>query len=196
MHPNARCELDFSTPFELLVAVILSAQCTDKRVNMITKDLFRSLNTPKQFAEVPQEKLEKMIHSCGFYHNKAKNIIGCSKAILERFGGQVPQTVDELVTLDGVGRKTANVVVSVAFGGQAIAVDTHVFRVANRIGLANAKTPDEVEQQLMSAIPKDSWSKSHHLLIFHGRYVCNARKPKCDECAVRDYCDYYADNID
>ncbi|HKL93870.1 MAG TPA: endonuclease III [Clostridia bacterium] len=189
-HPNAQCELNFSTPFELLVAVILSAQCTDKRVNMVTKDLFLTLNKPMHFAEIPQDKLEEKIHSCGFYHNKAKNLIACSKSILDRFGGVVPNTVGELVTLDGVGRKTANVVFAVAFGGDAIAVDTHVFRVANRIGLANAKTPEDTEQQLMSVIPKNLWSDAHHYILFHGRYVCHSQKPKCDECTVREFCDY------
>ncbi|MDD4840115.1 MAG: endonuclease III [Clostridia bacterium] len=189
-HPDAHCELMFSSPFELLVAVILSAQCTDKRVNMVTKEMFLTLNKPEQFANIEQSVLEEKIHSCGFYHNKAKNLIACSKSIIEKFNGVVPSTIDELMTLGGVGRKTANVVFAVAFGGDAIAVDTHVFRVANRIGLAIANTPEETEKQLMKVIPQNMWSDAHHFILFHGRYVCHSQNPNCKECTVRELCKY------
>ncbi len=194
-HPNAVCELDYSSAFELLVAVILSAQCTDKRVNQITAKLFEQYNTPQQFAEMPQEILEKYIFSCGFYHNKAKNIILASKDIVQKFGGIVPDNVDQLMTLAGVGKKTANVVYSEAFGGQAIAVDTHVFRVSNRLGLANEKDPLKVEKALMDILPHEKWSKCHHLLIHHGRYVCHSRSPKCDLCAINNLCKYKEKNL-
>ena len=153
-HDDA-CGLDFGTPFELLVATMLSAQCTDVRVNMVTEKLYATMNTPEQFAELTPEELEPAIKSCGFYHNKAKNIIAASRAILQNFGGEVPQTMEELTSLPGVGRKTANVVMANAWGKDAIAVDTHVFRVSNRLGLAQAKDVEKTEQQLMAHIPKD-----------------------------------------
>jgi endonuclease-3 len=190
-YPNARCELDFSTPFELLVAVILSAQCTDKRVNIVTQTLFKTHNKPEHFANIDQAELEQKIHACGFYRNKAKNIIACAKCIVEKHSGAVPSTVEELTELAGVGKKTANVVYAVGFGGQAIAVDTHVFRVANRIGIANAPTPEKTEEQLMRALPERLWTKSHHALLFHGRYTCRARKPDCADCPVSEDCDYF-----
>lgn len=189
MHGDAHCELDFRTPFELLVAVILSAQCTDKRVNAVTKDLFVEANTPEQFVAMPAEELEKRIFSCGFYHNKAKAIKEMSQSIVDM--GGMPDTQEGLMTLRGVGRKTANVVYSVAYGGNAIAVDTHVFRVANRLGVVNAATPEETEKQLMAAFDEDVWSRLHHLLIFHGRYVCHSRKPDCGSCLLTKYCKYY-----
>lgn len=191
-HPDAQCELNFGTPFELLVAVILSAQCTDKRVNEVTPKLFADYSTPEQFAAMPQETLEKYIFSCGFYRNKAAHIISAAKDIVERFGGRVPDTIEELTTLAGVGRKTANVVYAVAFGGNAIAVDTHVLRLANRIGFADSDKPIEVERALMKAFAPEDWSAAHHALIHHGRYICTARAPKCDECMIREYCDMYA----
>ena len=154
LYPDARPALHFRSPYELLVAVVLSAQCTDERVNRVTAELFREYNTPETMLTLPQEELEKKIFSCGFYHNKAKHILSASRDILERFGGEVPATLEELQTLAGVGRKTANVVYSVAFGGDAIAVDTHVFRVSNRLGLASGKTPEAVEEGLMRTIPK------------------------------------------
>ncbi len=189
-HPNAKCELLYSSPFELLVAVILSAQCTDKRVNETTRKLFQEMNTPNQFAEIEQSQLEKKIYSCGFYRNKAKNLIGCSKSIVENFDGNVPNNVDELMTLDGVGKKTANVVFSEAFGGDAIAVDTHVSRVANRLGLAKSKNPLEIEEELKKLFPKEKWSRLHHLMIFHGRYTCHSQKPDCKNCSLFDFCTY------
>lgn len=187
-HANPVCELNYNTPFELLIAVILSAQCTDKRVNEVTKELFKKYNTPIAFANADVGEIEKAIYTCGFYHNKASNIIRCSRSLLERFNGEVPKTVAELETLEGVGRKTANVVYAVAFGGQAIAVDTHVLRLANRIGFVKSDNPKVVEEALMKIIPHDRWTLMHHLLIHHGRYVCSARKPDCENCAIVEYC--------
>ena len=184
MHPNAECELTYGTPFELLVSVILSAQCTDKRVNMVTPALFAWCNTPQDMASKTEEELIPYIRSCGFYNNKAKNIIACARSLMERFGGEVPHTVQELVTLEGVGRKTANVVYAVAFGGEAIPVDTHVYRLAHRLGLSDANTPEGVERDLNRVIPEAEWSDFHHLLIHHGRYVCKARRPECERCAL------------
>lgn len=189
MHPNAECELHFGSPFELLVAVILSAQCTDKRVNEVTKHLFKRANTPRGIVEMPLEELEKEIFSCGFYHSKARALKEMSAAVLER--GGVPETREELMKLRGVGRKTANVVTAVAFGGNAIAVDTHVFRVANRLGLAEANTPEKTEEQLEARFDESLWSRLHHLLIFHGRYTCHSQKPDCAACLLKEECKYY-----
>lgn len=189
--PNAKSELNFGSPFELLVAVILSAQCTDKRVNQVTPSLFAVANTPQQMANLPLETIEAIIKPCGFYHNKAQFLKSASADIVARFGGQVPSNIDDLRTLAGVGRKTANVVYAVGFGGQAIAVDTHVFRVSNRLGLANGKTPLEVEKQLMQAINPAIWSDAHHWILLHGRYVCKAQRPKCNDCNVKQYCKHY-----
>ncbi len=193
-HSNAVCELDYTTPFELLVAVILSAQCTDKRVNIVTPKLFECYNTPYAIADISVGELIPFIRTCGFYNNKAVAIIECARSIVENFDGVVPDNVDDLMTLRGVGRKTANVVYSVAFGGQAIAVDTHVFRVSNRIGIASSTKVLEVEKQLMLAVPPNEWSRFHHLLIHHGRYTCTARRPNCENCSVADMCKTY--NID
>lgn len=190
-HPNAECELNFNSTFELLVAVILSAQCTDKRVNEVTKDLFAKYNTPQDFADIKQEELEKLIFSCGFYRSKAAHIISCARDIVERFGGKVPEDFDSLLTLAGVGRKTANVVSAVAFGKQAMPVDTHVLRLANRIGLANSDKPEQVEKRLVQIIPNERISQAHHLLIHHGRYVCTARKPDCTRCPITQYCKFF-----
>ena len=181
--------LNFRTPFELLIAVILSAQCTDERVNKITARLFENYNTPEKILTLTQAELEKYIFSAGLYKSKAEHILSACRDIVEKFSGQVPDNLADLQSLAGVGRKTANVVYSVAFGGDAIAVDTHVFRVANRIGLAKADTPLKTELQLMKAIDKSSWSKSHHYLIYLGRSYCNARKPDCDNCPINTYCE-------
>lgn len=189
MHSHADCELNFSTPFELLVAVILSAQCTDKRVNAVTEQLFKVASTPEDFVKMPTDELEKRIFSCGFYRNKARSIKEVSESILR--AGAMPTTRDELMKLRGVGRKTANVVYAVAYGGNAIAVDTHVFRVSNRIGIAKSKTPEETEKALMAAFDEKLWSHLHHLLIFHGRYVCHAKKPDCEVCELKNHCEYY-----
>lgn len=190
--PNARCELEFGSVFELLVAVILSAQCTDRRVNVVTRELFKTADTPEAFAAMKQEELEKAIYSCGFYRNKAKNIIAAAKAITER-GGEVPNSFDELLKLPGVGRKTANVVYDVGFGGDGIPVDTHVFRVSNRLGIAPGKTPREVEEKLLEIIPEGNRNRAHHQLIFLGRYRCKAISPQCDDCPLNEYCNYYHD---
>ena len=190
LYPNAKPALKFRTPYELLVAVVLSAQCTDERVNKVTDVLFETYNTPQKMLTLSQEQLEKYIFSCGFYRMKAEHILSASRDILEKFNGEVPNTIETLMSLAGVGKKTANVVYSVAFGGDAIAVDTHVFRVSNRLGLAKGKTPLEVEAGLQKAIPKQDWSKAHHWLIWHGRKVCHSRKPECDACALKDVCDF------
>ena len=191
-YPDAAPALHFASPYELLVAVILSAQCTDERVNKVTAVLFQRARTPEEMLTLSQEELEKYIFSCGFYHNKAAHILSASRDIVEKFGGQVPSTREELCTLAGVGRKTANVVYAVAFGGDAIAVDTHVFRVANRLGLARGKTPEQVEAGLCAVIPQERWSRAHHLLIFHGRRVCHSQKPDCAHCAVAHLCEFFA----
>lgn len=193
LYPEARPALLYDSPYELLVAVILSAQCTDERVNKVTHVLFKEHNTPQTMLELTQEELENYIFSCGFYRNKAAHILSASKDIMERYGGTVPGTLDELQTLAGVGRKTANVVYSVAFGGDAIAVDTHVFRVSNRLGIAKGKTPTQVEEGLNTAIPKELWSKAHHWLIYHGRQVCHSQRPACEKCTLRNWCEYYAE---
>ena len=182
--------LTFNSPYQLLIAVILSAQCTDERVNKVTDKLFVSYGTPETMLTLSQEQLENYIFSCGLYKNKAKHILSATKDILERFNGQVPSTLEQLNTLAGVGRKTANVVTSVAFAGEGIAVDTHVFRTANRLGLANAKTPFEVEKQLREIIPQNKYTRMHHLLIFHGRYTCKSQNPDCKNCNLYEYCVY------
>ena len=193
--PNAKSELDFNSPFQLLVAVILSAQCTDKRVNLVTPRLFEVAPDAKTLAQLPQEQIEEIIHSCGFYHSKATYLKLMSQDIVNRFGGEVPNNIDDLRTLAGVGRKTANVVYAVGFGGQAIAVDTHVFRVSNRLGIANAKNVLDTEKQLMQAIPRAQWADSHHYLLLHGRYVCKAQNPQCQRCSVKDFCKHYKENV-
>ncbi|MGN1222494.1 MAG: endonuclease III [Christensenellales bacterium] len=195
LYPNPKCELNFSSAFELLVAVILSAQCTDSRVNKVTEVLFKKYNTPQDFAKVDVKELESIIFPCGFYHNKAKNIIKCSKSIIDNFGGEVPSSLTDLQTLAGVGRKTANVVYSLWFNGDAIAVDTHVFRVSNRIGIAEGSTPEKVEQNLMKNFDKSEWSKLHYRLVLFGRYKCKAKKPECESCKLNDICKFYIKNI-
>lgn len=186
------CGLKFNSPFELLISTMLSAQTTDVNVNKATETLYKIYNTPYQFSELTIEELEPYIRSLGFYKNKTKNIINTSKKLIEEFNGNVPETMEELVTLPGVGRKTANVVLANAFGKDTIAVDTHVFRVSNRIGLASADNVDLTEKQLMEILPKKHWSNMHHYIIWHGRKVCSARKPKCDICIIKDYCNYYS----
>ncbi len=193
-YPSPKPELMFSTPFELLVATMLSAQSTDKQVNKCTAVLFQTYNTAAGIAALTEAELFPYIQSCGLYQTKGRNIIKTSKLLLEQYGGEVPQDRDALMRLPGVGRKTANVVVSNAFHIPAIAVDTHVFRVANRIGLAAAKDPLHTEQHLMQAIPEADWGDAHHWLIFHGRRVCGARSPQCASCCVRDICEYHRKN--
>lgn len=194
-YKNAKPALVFKNEFELLVSVMLSAQCTDVRVNKTTEKLFENYNTPDSVANMDIALLEDYIRSCGLYKNKAKNIKAASIVICEKFGGNVPQTREELMSLPGVGRKTANVVLSVGFCKPAFAVDTHVFRVANRIGLANGKTPDEVEKQVTAIIPQEDWGKAHHWLIYHGRQVCHSQRPDCENCCVRLQCDYYKNKV-
>jgi len=189
--PDAHCELIYSTPFELLIATILSAQCTDERVNTVTASLFAEANTPEAIIALGQIGLENKIRSLGLFHNKAKNIIAACRILVEDFEGRVPEELDLLRQLPGVGRKTANVVGSNAFGIPAIAVDTHVFRVAHRLGLAQGKTPEKVEDELMEIFPRTSWSLVHHLLIFQGRRICLARKPHCQKCPVARLCKSY-----
>lgn len=190
LYPDAKPALIYSTPYELLVAVILSAQCTDERVNKVTAVLFERYSTPQAMITLSQAELERYIFSCGFYRMKAEHILSASRDIIEKYGGEVPDTVEALMGLAGVGKKTANVVYSVAFGGAAIAVDTHVFRVSNRLGLAKGKTPEEVEKGLNKAIPKEDWAKAHHWLIYHGRRVCHSRNPQCENCTLRSVCDF------
>ncbi|GAA4071650.1 MAG TPA: endonuclease III [Bacilli bacterium] len=189
MFPDADCELVHDNPFELLIAVVLSAQATDEHVNKVTKELFKKYKTPTDYISVPLEELQNDIKSIGLFRNKAKNIQKLSHRLLDEFDGEVPQTIKELESLAGVGRKTANVVASVAFGVPAIAVDTHVERVAKRLGICRWKdTPLEVENTLMRKVPKDEWSVTHHRLIFFGRYHCKARTPDCDNCELLSLC--------
>lgn len=195
LYPDAKPALQFKTPYELLVAVILSAQCTDERVNKVTKVLFEHYDTPEKMVTLSREQLEKYIFSCGFYRNKAAHILSASRDILEKFGGEVPSSFEELRTLAGVGQKTANVVYAVAFGGDAIAVDTHVFRVSRRLGLAFSNTPEKVEEELKKVIPRDEWSKAHHWLIWHGRKVCRSQKPDCENCTLKKMCPHCADRV-
>ena len=190
LYPDAKPALHYTTAYELLVAVILSAQCTDERVNIVTAKLFEKHSTPQTMLQLSQKELEKYIFSCGFYRMKAEHILSASQDIIERFHGEVPNTVEDLMSLAGVGKKTANVVYSVAFGGAAIAVDTHVFRVSNRLGLAKGDTPLAVEAGLCKAIPKENWSKAHHWLIYHGRKVCHSQRPDCANCTLSALCDY------
>lgn len=191
LFPNATCELEYKTPYQLLVAVILSAQCTDKHVNIVTKELFKKYNTPQAMLSLSQSQLEEKIHSCGFFRNKAKNILQASKDIIEKFGGQVPSTMEELCSLSGVGRKTANVVISVAFGGDAFAVDTHVLRVSNRLGLADSDDPNKVELALRKFFMQKDWSRLHYQMVLFGRYKCKAIKPDCNGCPFQDMCKFY-----
>ncbi len=192
---GAAIALHFTNPIELLIATILSAQCTDKRVNEVTPPLFKQFRTARDYARADQERLEEMIRPTGFYRNKAKAIIGCCTRIVSDFGGEVPDTVEALTTLPGVGRKTANVVLGSAFGQEAIAVDTHVKRVANRLGLTQESNPDRIEIDLQKIIPKRRWTRTTLTFILHGRETCNARKTKCGSCTVSSLCDYFRDEL-
>ncbi len=188
--PNPQTELNYSSTFELLVAVILSAQCTDKRVNEVTSKLFKVASTPYDFVNMSQEELENHIHSCGFYRNKARNIKSMSADLIAKFDGQVPRNYDELVSLSGVGTKTANVMLAVGFGKPGLAVDTHVHRVSSRLKLSNAKSPENQEKELKKIFPQDKWGEVHHLLLLFGRYYCTARNPKCEGCVLKDKCKF------
>lgn len=190
LYPDAECALRYSSPLELLVAVILSAQCTDERVNIVTRDLFRRYRTAADYADAPLEELERAIRSTGFYRNKAKNIQGCCRALVEKHDGKVPETLPELVALDGVGRKTANVVMGTAFGiPSGVVVDTHVTRLSNRLGLTKHPTDAvKIEHDLAALLPPEEWINFSHRLIWHGRRVCIARKPRCEACALAEIC--------
>lgn len=188
-YPEATCSLDFKTPFELVIAVMLSAQCTDKRVNETTPYIFSKYNTPKDFSNIDLNLLENLIHPCGFYKNKAKNIIACSKKIISDFNGKVPNNMEDLVSLPGIGRKSANVIMLEAFNNPVgIAVDTHAKRISNRIGLSLQTTPEKIEQDLLKIIPKKYLKDVNHLFVYHGRKICESRKPKCDICPIRNLC--------
>ncbi len=190
--PDAKTELVYNSPYELMVAVILSAQCTDKRVNIITPPFFIQYPDVESLANGDLEAIFELIKSCSYPNNKAKNLLGMAKKVIHDYQGSIPDSIDELQKLPGVGRKTANVIASVVFDIPAIAVDTHVFRLANRIGLVkNAKTPLDTEKQLNKHIPKELWSIAHHWLILHGRYVCKAQKPDCKNCGIKEFCKYF-----
>ena len=191
MHPEASCALGFGTRFQLLIAVMLSAQTTDASVNTVTPELFAKYPTPEAMAKADPLDVQEIIKTIGLYKNKSQNAVRLARMLTEEYGGEVPGEFDELVKLPGVGRKTANVVLAEGFGEQRIAVDTHVFRVANRIGLTDGKDPSEVEEGLMARLPHDQWTRAHHLLIFHGRKVCHARNPECATCGLRGECKYF-----
>ena len=192
-YPDATTELVHKNPYELLIATMLSAQTTDKQVNKVTPGLFERFPDAKALAEADISEIESLIKTCGFYKTKARNIKEACRIIVEEYGGRVPQTMEELTDLPGVGRKTANVVLSNAFGVDAIAVDTHVFRVANRLGLAQSGDVRSTEEQLMENIPREKWSRAHHWLIHHGRRICKARRPKCEECPLAEVCSFKAE---
>jgi endonuclease III len=187
-YPDARCELDFTTPLQLLVATILSAQCTDARVNLVTPHLFKKYRSARDFADADPAVLEAEIRTTGFFRSKAKNIIACCLTLVRDFQGAVPRTLEELVTLPGVGRKTANIVLYNAYGIPGFGVDTHVVRVTNRLGLVDTEDPEKIEEALCRVIPREEWGQATHLFIFHGRRTCNAKQPLCPECAVRALC--------
>ena len=191
IYENPKCELVFSSNYELLVAVILSAQCTDKRVNQVTSELFKNYNTPYKMITLSQEELENKIRACGFFHNKAKHILSASNELVQKYSGEVPSNKEQLKKLAGVGEKTANVVLAVGFNIPAIAVDTHVFRVSNRLGLANSKTVSGVQKSLEKEFPKDKWINLHYALVLHGRYVCKAQRPQCEKCGLKNLCKEY-----
>jgi len=190
IYPDAHCELNFANPFQLLIATILSAQATDKKVNLVTARLFAKYQTPQDFLTLTQTELEMEIKEIGLYRNKAKNILATCQDLVEKHHGEVPRDIPTLTTLPGVGRKTANVVAANAFGIPALAVDTHAFRVANRLGLAQADKVEQAEEQLTALIPRELWIKAHHWLIWHGRRICDARRPKCQECPLASHCGY------
>ena len=195
-YPDATCSLDFETPFQAVVAVILSAQCTDERVNKTTPALFEKCKTVEDFANIEIKELEDFIHPCGFFKNKAKNIKLCANQVLEKFNGQVPNNMEDLMSLAGVGRKTANVVLLEVFGiAEGIAVDTHAKRISNLIGLSNEKEPEKIEQDLIKIFPKEYLKDINHLFVWHGRNTCIARNPKCNVCTINRYCKHYKKNI-
>ena len=194
LYPDSECTLTYKDPFQLLIATQLAAQCTDARVNIVTKTLYKKYPTVESFANAVVSELQQDIKSTGFYHNKAKNIIGCAKKLLSDFGGEVPRTMEELLSLPGTGRKTANLVLGDAFGIPGIVIDTHAKRLAGRIGLTKEETPEKIEKDLMKFTPKDYWTMLGHHFVDHGRAVCDARKPKCENCVLSDICTYAKKN--
>ena len=191
-YPDATCSLDFKTPFQMVIAVMLSAQCTDERVNKTTPELFEKYGTPEKMAEIDIEELEKIIHPCGFYKNKAKNLKAAGQKIVNDFSGEVPRTMDELMSIPGVGRKSANVIMLEAFNmPQGIAVDTHCKRIANRLGLSSETEPSKIEQDLLKLLPQKYYKDINHVFIWHGRSTCTSQSPKCNTCPVRSYCKFY-----
>ena len=195
LYPDAKCSLDFKTPFQMMVAVVLSAQCTDARVNQITPSIFEKYPEPKDFANMDISLLEKLIHSCGFYKNKAKNIKAASEIIVNKYNGILPNTMEELTSLPGVGRKSANVIMLEAFNNpQGIAVDTHAKRISNRLGFSKKNDPLQIEEDLLKIFPKKYYYDVNHLLVWHGRNLCKAKKPDCNNCPLKKYCKYYKNN--
>ena len=195
-YPDAKCSLDFTTPFELLIAVILSAQCTDERVNKTTPSIFLNYNTPEDFANIELSKLEELIHPCGFYKNKAKNIKATANILVQEYNSEVPRTMEELMRLPGVGRKTANVVMLEAFNlPQGIAVDTHAKRLSNKIGLSKETDPFKIEIDLLKIFPKEFYKDINHIFIYHGRNTCTARNPKCENCVINKFCKNFSNNV-
>ena len=191
-YPDAKCSLDFETPFQMLVAVVLSAQCTDERVNKTTPSIFSKYPTVYDFDKMELSTLEELIHPCGFYKNKAKNLKAAARTIIEKYGGEVPQSMDELMSIPGVGRKSANVIMLEAFHNpQGIAVDTHAKRISNRVGFSKESDPLKIEQDLLKVFPKEYYYDVNHLLVWHGRNICNSRSPKCDECPIKDLCENF-----
>lgn len=190
-YKDATCSLDFKTPFEMAIAVMLSAQCTDERVNKVTPYVFEKYGTPEKMAKAEISDLENLIHSCGFFKNKAKNMKACSIVLVEKYNGIVPNTMEELQKLPGIGRKSANVIMLEAFHNpQGIAIDTHAKRISNRMGFSNKKEPERIEQDLLKVIPKEYYYDVNHILVCHGREICDARKPKCEKCPVKEFCNY------
>lgn len=195
MYPDAKCSLDFSTPFQMLVSVVLSAQCTDERVNKTTPSIFSKYSTPQDFADMDIELLEELIHPCGFYKTKAKNLKRTAQILVEKYDGIVPNNMEDLMSLPGVGRKSANVIMLEAFDlPQGIAVDTHCKRIANRLGFSSQSDPAKIEQDLLKVIPKEYYKDVNHIFIWHGRNVCTSQKPKCDSCKLQQYCKFYKSN--
>jgi endonuclease-3 len=193
-YPEATCSLDYKEPLELLIATMLAAQCTDERVNIVTKDLFKKYTSVYDYAVANPEELEQDIRSTGFYRNKTKNIIGCCKKLIKEFGGKVPDNMEDLLSLPGVGRKTANVVLGNIYRVPGVIVDTHCKRLSNRMGLTDKEDPEKIEYDLMEIVPQKDWTSFSNSLVYHGRAVCDARKPKCDQCPVAQYCDFYSNS--
>ena len=191
-YPEAECSLDFSNPFQMAVAVLLSAQCTDARVNIVTKELFKVAPTAEEMNKLTVKEIEKYIASCGLYKTKAKNIKGLAEMVMDKYNGEIPDTMEELVKLPGIGRKSANVVMLEAFHNpQGVAIDTHAKRICSRIGISKEESPEKIEQDLLKKIDKDEYFDANHLFVWHGRYTCKARKPECEKCTITKYCNYF-----